>query len=281
MSSSKSESLSTSPVPESEEGEESKPLLTRAGGVKPSEPPVILAASSGTTPSGRSPRGEKQKSSLARSNLHHRSVDNQLDGSTTSPTDGSKPHKQILFRTGSQPPTPLSVHYNAGDSSSTPVNGASSAKVSFYFVCLFSSSILIIFINSINTLQTAIKEEDSPKSDANGHRFQVAKVTNSNAGTGEGKDAHEDSDDRDDDSEADNDSLRANMYATAGYDTRNLKSFKHYTREALPRVDNYRNMASIHGHSERPTLDELHGVQTTVQFDNKVGADFIVRLLSL
>lgn len=81
----------------------------------------------------------------------------------------------------------------------------------------------------------------------------------------------DDSDDRkDSDSEADNDSLRANLYATAGYDTRNLKSFKHYTREALPRVDNYRNILSIHGHVERPTLDELHGVQTTVQFDSKV-----------
>lgn len=95
--------------------------------------------------------------------------------------------------------------------------------------------------------------------------------SNSNSGAGgAGGGGNDSSDDRDDDSEADNDSLRAHMYATAGYDTRNLKSFKHYTREALPRVDNYRNMASIHGHSERPTLDELHGVQTTVQFDSKV-----------
>lgn len=96
----------------------------------------------------------------------------------------------------------------------------------------------------------------------------------SNSGSSNSGNKQEDSDDRDDDSEADNDSLRAHMYATAGYDTRNLKSFKHYTREALPRVDNYRNMASIHGHSERPTLDELHGVQTTVQFDNKVGGQY-------
>ena len=112
---------------------------------------------------------------------------------------------------------------------------------------------------------TTFKEDDSPK-DSNGHRFKVAKVNSTNQ--------EDSSDDRDSDSEADNDSLRAHMYATAGYDTKNLKSFKHYTREALPRVDNYRNITSIHGHSERPTLDELHGVQTTTQFDSKVGAHF-------
>lgn len=53
------------------------------------------------------------------------------------------------------------------------------------------------------------------------------------------------------------------------YDTRNLKSFKHYTREALPRTDNYRNIDSLHGHISRPTLDELHGVQTTLAFAKK------------
>lgn len=110
---------------------------------------------------------------------------------------------------------------------------------------------------------TTFKEDDGSPKDANGHRFQVAKV-NSNPGD------EDSSDDRNSDSEADNDSLRANIYATAGYDTRNLKSFKHYTREALPRVDNYRNMTSIHGYAERPTLDELHGVQTTIQHDSKV-----------
>lgn len=40
------------------------------------------------------------------------------------------------------------------------------------------------------------------------------------------------------------------------YDTK--KSFRHYTREALPRLDHYRNVMSIHGHHARPTLDELH-----------------------
>lgn len=42
-----------------------------------------------------------------------------------------------------------------------------------------------------------------------------------------------------------------------GYDTRYAKSFRHFTREALPRVDNYRNIMSIQA-AYRPTLDELH-----------------------
>ncbi|XP_055703253.1 bumetanide-sensitive sodium-(potassium)-chloride cotransporter isoform X2 [Phlebotomus papatasi] len=41
------------------------------------------------------------------------------------------------------------------------------------------------------------------------------------------------------------------------YDTKIYKSFRHFTREALPRLDNYRNILSI-THSNRPTLDELH-----------------------
>lgn len=42
------------------------------------------------------------------------------------------------------------------------------------------------------------------------------------------------------------------------YDTMNVKSLVHYTHEALPRVDHYRNVMSVHGHISRPTLDELH-----------------------
>nr|XP_054927938.1 uncharacterized protein LOC126535382 [Dermacentor andersoni] len=42
------------------------------------------------------------------------------------------------------------------------------------------------------------------------------------------------------------------------YDTVNVKSLLHYTQEALPRVDHYRNVMSVHGHISRPTLDELH-----------------------
>lgn len=40
-------------------------------------------------------------------------------------------------------------------------------------------------------------------------------------------------------------------------DTKMYKSFRHFTREALPRLDNYRNMLSIQAQN-RPTLDELH-----------------------
>lgn len=50
------------------------------------------------------------------------------------------------------------------------------------------------------------------------------------------------------------------------YDTRYAKSFRHLTREALPRLDNYRNILSIQA-AYRPTLDELHNATLTV---NKV-----------
>jgi solute carrier family 12 sodium/potassium/chloride transporter 2 len=42
-----------------------------------------------------------------------------------------------------------------------------------------------------------------------------------------------------------------------GYDTRYAKSFIHFTREALPRLDNYRNILSVQA-AYRPTLEELH-----------------------
>ena len=101
--------LSTSPLPE-EEGEESKPLLT-------SKADTIIIASAPNN-DGRSPtRSPIQKSSLAKSNLN-RSVDNQLDGSSTEP----KPHKQILFRTASYQPTPLSVRYDVDKSNAAENN---------------------------------------------------------------------------------------------------------------------------------------------------------------
>lgn len=56
--------------------------------------------------------------------------------------------------------------------------------------------------------------------------------------------------------------------STTMYDTRNLKSLRHYTRDALPRADHYRNILSVHGHLSRPTLDELHGVQTSVMLES-------------
>ncbi|XP_071450264.1 bumetanide-sensitive sodium-(potassium)-chloride cotransporter-like isoform X1 [Hetaerina americana] len=48
-----------------------------------------------------------------------------------------------------------------------------------------------------------------------------------------------------------------NHEMSTGYDTRYAKSFRHFTREALPRLDNYRNIMSIQA-AYRPTLDELH-----------------------
>lgn len=66
------------------------------------------------------------------------------------------------------------------------------------------------------------------------------------------------------------------LYGTtgAGYETKNLKSFHHYTREALPRVDHYRNIESVHGYMSRPTLDELHGTQATVSFDSNTVSNY-------
>lgn len=42
------------------------------------------------------------------------------------------------------------------------------------------------------------------------------------------------------------------------YDSRSNRSLRHYTHEALPRLDHYRNVHSLHAHFPRPTLDELH-----------------------
>jgi hypothetical protein len=51
-----------------------------------------------------------------------------------------------------------------------------------------------------------------------------------------------------------------NNNVSNGCDTRRAQlSVDHYkTREALPRVDHYRNVLSIHGRVSRPTLEELH-----------------------
>uniref|UniRef100_A0A1B0CV09 Uncharacterized protein n=2 Tax=Lutzomyia longipalpis TaxID=7200 RepID=A0A1B0CV09_LUTLO len=52
------------------------------------------------------------------------------------------------------------------------------------------------------------------------------------------------------------------------YDTKIYKSFRHFTREALPRLDNYRNILSI-THSNRPTLDELHNATISNKVDSE------------
>lgn len=54
------------------------------------------------------------------------------------------------------------------------------------------------------------------------------------------------------------------------YDTRNVRSLRHYTRDALPRAEHYRNILSLHGQLCRPTLDELHGGQNTLTHEAAV-----------
>lgn len=49
------------------------------------------------------------------------------------------------------------------------------------------------------------------------------------------------------------------------YDSHNVRSLRHYTQEALPRLDHYRNIHSLHAHFPRPTLDELHNGDITSQ----------------
>lgn len=56
------------------------------------------------------------------------------------------------------------------------------------------------------------------------------------------------------------------------------KSLRHYTKEALPRIDNYRNMMSIQGQLVRPTVEELRGIQTTV-FDGTTVSSLLLVLL--
>ncbi|XP_059486836.1 solute carrier family 12 member 1 [Neocloeon triangulifer] len=79
-------------------------------------------------------------------------------------------------------------------------------------------------------------------------RFQVNRVDTTNADEGEMQKltSNPDQDDQPD---------AADM--STGYDTKYAKSFRHFTREALPRLDNYRNIMSIQA-AYRPTLDELH-----------------------
>ncbi|XP_070136599.1 bumetanide-sensitive sodium-(potassium)-chloride cotransporter isoform X2 [Drosophila bipectinata] len=63
-------------------------------------------------------------------------------------------------------------------------------------------------------------------------------------------------------SEESNDSQEERELLENEYDTKYGKSFRHFTREALPRLDNYRNMMSIQA-AYRPTLDELHNATLT------------------
>nr|XP_017034240.1 solute carrier family 12 member 1 isoform X1 [Drosophila kikkawai]XP_017034241.1 solute carrier family 12 member 1 isoform X1 [Drosophila kikkawai] len=64
-------------------------------------------------------------------------------------------------------------------------------------------------------------------------------------------------DPQNEESDESNDSQEERELLDNEYDTKYGKSFRHFTREALPRLDNYRNMMSIQA-AYRPTLDELH-----------------------
>lgn len=62
---------------------------------------------------------------------------------------------------------------------------------------------------------------------------------------------------------------RGRLYSES-YDTKYAKSFRHFTREALPRMENYRNIMSIHA-AYRPTLDELHDATLHGKVCRKIG----------
>jgi len=103
-------------------------------------------------------------------------------------------------------------------------------------------------------------------------RFQVAKVDNGHVGTiNETQEGPINS--------SPNSVHQMSHHTNTYYDTRNLKSLRHYTREALPRVDHYRNVNSVYGHQSRPTLDDLHGYDGTIVTDkNKVKLHFFAKL---
>ncbi|XP_053611514.1 bumetanide-sensitive sodium-(potassium)-chloride cotransporter isoform X2 [Plodia interpunctella] len=57
-------------------------------------------------------------------------------------------------------------------------------------------------------------------------------------------------------------------------DTKYGKSFRHFTREALPRLDNYRNVLSLHA-APRPTLDELHNASLSRKPGQAIEKDLV------
>ncbi|KAH7963427.1 hypothetical protein HPB52_021154 [Rhipicephalus sanguineus] len=100
-------------------------------------------------------------------------------------------------------------------------------------------------------------------------RFQVAKVDFAVEKHSDGESSNGEDDDLDQDGDGQPDGQSWNA---CSYDTHNVRSLRHYTREALPRMDHYRNIMSVHGHMERPTLDELHDATLTLMPDQKFGA---------
>lgn len=97
----------------------------------------------------------------------------------------------------------------------------------------------------IQSIKSSFRDKDKPSrfKDSQTTRFQVAPRN-------------------DDDSDDSNDSNEDRELLENDYDTKYGKSFRHFTREALPRLDNYRNIMSIQA-AYRPTLDELHNATLT------------------
>ena len=120
-----------------------------------------------------------------------------------------------------------------------------------------------------NCVRKSVTVDNGNGDGNNSSRFQVAKVPLSDVKSDEDNDDHDLSQDTINSIQRKGHQMSVDYTATY-YDTKNVKSLRHYTREALPRVDNYRNIMSVHAHMTRPTLDELHGVQTTISPDPKV-----------
>ncbi|XP_055384360.1 bumetanide-sensitive sodium-(potassium)-chloride cotransporter isoform X2 [Condylostylus longicornis] len=97
----------------------------------------------------------------------------------------------------------------------------------------------------LQKIKSSFRDKDKPSrfKDSQTTRFQVAPRN-------------------DDESDDTNDSNEDRELLENEYDTKYGKSFRHFTREALPRLDNYRNIMSIQA-AYRPTLDELHNATLT------------------
>lgn len=141
----------------------------------------------------------------------------------------------------------------------------------------------------ITTDQVEMAKLSPPQttSDDKRTRFQVNKVRTSDDGGSStvivelrSRSRSEEPEDDDDCSSVDYDSdgnlINGRVRLNSDSDTRYIKSFRHLTREALPRLDNYRNIMSIQA-ANRPTLDELHNatlsakiMQTSQRMNGKI-----------
>ncbi|KAK9753795.1 Amino acid permease N-terminal [Popillia japonica] len=87
-------------------------------------------------------------------------------------------------------------------------------------------------------------------------RFQVNRVKNSPERVASVSiNVSNDSDNSDDENNVYTVTDRTHLNSES--DAKYAKSFRQLTREALPRLDNYRNIMSLQA-ANRPTLDELH-----------------------